>query len=154
RIGTRRNQARREQRLDLGREQNELAIRRPLPRPVERADAEAVAGKNELAPALVPERDGELAAQLLQHALAVILPQVWDELRVAVRAELMAFRHQLGSCLRIIEQLAGEDDRDRAVFVVERLSPVRQADDAQSAIGHGQAGTEKVAVLVGSAVED
>ena len=77
-----------QQRLDLGGKEQPVA----LPAPVERGDAEAVAREQELAPALIPEREGKLPAQLLEHALLIFLPQVREDLRVAVRDQPMPAR--------------------------------------------------------------
>ena len=48
--------------------------------------------------AVVPQGDGELAAQLLEHPFAVLFPQVRDELGVAVRAEPMALAPRVRPC--------------------------------------------------------
>src|SRR5438874_11749430 len=86
-----------EQGLDLGRKQQPVA----LPCPEEWADAETVAAENDPLPAFVPEREGELAAQPLEHLLFVFFPQVWDDFRIAMRGEAMAARFQFSLQLRI-----------------------------------------------------
>ena len=53
----------------------------------------------------------------------------------------------------IVEQFAVEDDGDGAVLVVDRLPAVRQADDAEPAIGEADAVVLEEAVLIGAAME-
>ena len=59
----------REQRPDLGGERDAPAVGPP----VQRLHAEGVAGGDEPAPALVPEREGEDAAQVANAVEAVLL---------------------------------------------------------------------------------
>ena len=71
------------ERLDLRRE-----IERPVvDRVVERLDAEAVARREELAVARVPDRERELASQRVERARAAILVEVQRDLAVRARAE-------------------------------------------------------------------
>ena len=111
--------ARCEDRLDLGAEEHPVA----LPAPVQRADADAVAGEEDGALGEVDERDGELALQVLEDAFAVLLVQVDDDLGIGVRAEDVALGLELGLALRIVEQLAVVDDGDGAILVEDRLGP-------------------------------
>ena len=41
---------------------------------------------------------------------------------------------ELGAQLDVVEDLAVEDDPDRAVFVVDRLLAAREVDDAQARV--------------------
>ncbi len=84
-IGLRRHHSRGEQALDLRGKEQPVA----LPRPVERRDAEAVAPEHELPPPFIPQRDRKLSAQPLEHPLLMLLPQVRDDLRVAMRVRAM-----------------------------------------------------------------
>src|SRR5256885_957854 len=79
----------------------------------------------------VPEGEGELAADVLEHALAVLLPQVRQQFGVGVGAEVVALGLQGRLHLGVVEQFAVEDDPDRLVFVGDRLPAVAEADDAQ-----------------------
>ena len=78
--------AERGERLDL-RGEIERAV---VDRVVERLDAEAVARREELAVARVPDGEGELAAQRVQRARAAILVEVQRDLAVGSRAEDVA----------------------------------------------------------------
>ena len=77
-----------------------------------------------------------------------------DQLGVAVRAENVAFRFELGLHFRIVEEFAVEDGDDGAIFVVDRLFAVREPDDAEPAIGEPDAGFFEIAVLIRPAMGD
>ena len=154
RVGPRLHHAGGEKRLDLRGEQQPFAVRRGLPGPVERTDAEAVAAEDDAPPLLVPQGDGELAAEVVEHPFLVVFPAVRDDFGVAVGGEAMAAAFQRRLLFRVVEQLAVEDDGDGAVFVEDGLPAVGQADDAEAARGEGQAGPFQVAVLVRPAVDD
>ena len=74
------------QRLGLGRQVERVADLGV----VERLDAKAIARGEERAVRLVPEDNGELAAQLFQRAGAVIFVEVQSDFAVAVRAQACA----------------------------------------------------------------
>src|SRR5439155_23026605 len=67
-------------------------------------------------------------------------------------AEAVALRLQGGLHLRVIEQLAVEDDPDGLVFIGNGLPAVAEADDAQQAVGQADAVALEKAILVGAAV--
>ena len=108
-------------------------------RPVQGANAEAIASQNQAAPLFIEAGEGELAVQVLEHALLVIFPQVRDELGIAVRGEAVPLGLEPVLGFGIIEELAVEDGGDRAIFVVKRLLAVRETDDAEAAIGQPEA---------------
>ena len=130
--------------LDLRGEEEPIA----LSRPEKRADAEPVPGQDQAALTTIPKGQGELAAQVFEHRLAVVFPQVGDQLRVAVGAEPVPLALQLGLALGIVEQLAVEDDGDGSVFVEDRLLAVGQADDAEPPRRQPNARLDKPAFLV------
>jgi hypothetical protein len=101
--------------------------------PVERADAEAVAGQHQPFAAAVPQGQGELPPQPLEHPFLAILPEMGDHLRVAVGAEAVAARLQLGLFLGVVEEFTVVDDVNGSVLISDRLPAVRQADDAEPA---------------------
>ncbi len=74
--------ARREQRLDLRSEVEAIA----LPRPMERADADAIAREQHEASREVDEHESELALEMLEQGLAMLFVEVDDHLRVGVAA--------------------------------------------------------------------
>ena len=106
RIGDGGNAAGGQQRLDLGAEVNPVALLRP----VQRADADAVAGEEDRAPGKVDQRQRELPFELGEHCLTVLLVEVHDQLGVGVGAKDVAPGLQRGLALGVVEELAVEDD--------------------------------------------
>ena len=68
----------------------------------ERADAGAVAGQDDLVRPAVPDAERELPLDVVEHLLAVLLPQVRDEFGVGVGAEDVALRFQLRPLLGVV----------------------------------------------------
>ena len=127
--------ARREERLRLGREVQRAGVFHVE----ERLEAEAVARREERAGLLVPDHEGELAAQVFQAAGAVFLVEVERDLTVGAGAEAVPLRLELGSDALEVVELAVDDDveppvlaRDRlvAVGVVDHQEPMAQGDPA------------------------
>ncbi len=148
RIACGRDTAGGQQRFDLGAEVDPVALLRP----VQRADADAVAGEEDRALREVDQRQRELALQLREHALAVLLVEVHDQLGVGVGAEDVALGLQLGLALGIIEELAVVDHGDRAILVEDRLAAVAKPDDREPARGKAEARADQKAVVVRPAV--
>jgi hypothetical protein len=70
-----------------------------------------------------------------------------------LRAELRAALLELGAQLAEVEDLAVEDDRDRAVGRVHRLVAVgRQVEDREAAVVEADAAQQRRAVRVGAAL--
>ena len=136
--------ARREQRLDLRSEIETVA----LPRPVQRADAHAIAREQHEASREVDEHESELALEMLEQGLAMLFVEVHDHLRVGVALEDVALGSELGLQLGIIEQLAIGDNADAAGLVEDRLLTVGDADDGEPAVAHGDARSHQVADTV------
>src|SRR5262249_39212266 len=112
-VGPGRHQPGGEQAAYLGREEQPIG----LARPVQRADAGAIGPQEQLLSAAVPQGDGELAAQVLEDGLAVLLVEVRNDLGVAVGAEDVAAGLQGGALLGVVEEFAVEDDDDVAGLV-------------------------------------
>src|SRR5207245_6553326 len=117
RVGPRLDKAGRQQRLDLGGKQQPFALRRALPGPVKRTDAEAVARQEQPLPPLVVERNGKLAAHAQKGVFLMIFPKMRDDFRIAVRGETVPAAFQVGALLDVIKQFAVVDDKDAAVLV-------------------------------------
>jgi hypothetical protein len=79
----------------------------------------------------IDQDEGELALQMGEQILAVLLIEMHDQLAVAMGAEHMTPRLKLRLPLGIVEQLAVADDGDRAVLVENGLVAVRDTDDAK-----------------------
>jgi hypothetical protein len=138
------------QRLQLGGEGEDARGGRV----VERLDAEAVAREHQPAPARVPQRDTEHAAQLVHEARPALLVEVHEHLRVAAGREavaaLLEARHQLA----VVVDLAVLDDVDGAVLVRDRLVAAGEVDDRQPAHREADGPVEQHAVAVRPAVHE
>ena len=132
-IRPRRDHAGREKAFDFGGEKQLPAVAVAPHRIEERTDADPVSCQHQDVLFRVPEAEGELAADMLEHAVAVLFPQVRQQLRVAVRAEAVAAGFEVGTHLGVLEQFAVVHDCDGTVLVGDRLPAVCQADDAQAA---------------------
>ena len=126
---------RREKRLRLRREVERAVVLRVE----ERLEAEAVARREQRTGLLVPDHEGELAAQVLQAARAVVLVEVERDLAVGAGAEAVSLRFELGADALEVVELAVDDDvqptvlaRDRlvALGVVDHQQRVAQSDPA------------------------
>src|SRR6185503_17844534 len=98
---------------------------------IERLDPEAVAREQEPSVRLVPERDREHPAQVLDEALAVLLVEVRHELDVADTAKRVPLRLEVGAELAIVVELAVDDGDDVAALVRDRLVTGLQVDDRE-----------------------
>ena len=116
--------------LDLGAEDQAVVADGP----VERLDAEPVAREQQPPARGVPDGEREHAAEAVHAVVAPLLVRVDDRLGVAARVIAMARRFELRAQVRVVVDLAVEDDLDRAVLVAERLRSRREIDDAQPAV--------------------
>ena len=73
----------------------------------------------------------ELASKRFEHAFGVILPQMRQQFGIATSPEFVASPLQLRFALGKIKQLPVEYDMHAAIFVRNRLLPIRKADNAQ-----------------------
>jgi hypothetical protein len=83
-----------------------------------------------------------------------LLPEVGDDLRVAVGDEVMSAPRQLDASLDVIEQLAVENDKNAPVFIGDGLLAIGKADDAESSGGQGKTGAMKEALFVRTAMHE
>ena len=125
-----------------------------MPGPVEWADPKTIAGQDQAALPAVPEGDGVLPVQMLEHGVAVFFPEMWEEFGIAMGAEAMPLLFELFALFGIVEKLAVEDDGNRAVFIRDWLPTVEEADNAEPAIGERYAVLLEVAVFIGAAMHD
>lgn len=119
---------------------------------VERADPRAVAGQDQGARARVPQRDGELPPRVLEHAPAVLLPEVRPQLDVAARPQLMPAGRERAPEILVIEQLAVAARDHVAGLVGDRLRAALEIDQREAARGHGDPRGQEEALTVGAAV--
>ncbi len=127
RVGLGRHFAGGENRFDLRAEIDNVAPAGP----VQRCDADAVAGQDQRAAFDVVQREGVLPVEMVEHRLAVLFPHVDEHLGVGVGRELVPFRLEYFAAFGVVEDFAVEDDDDALVFVENRLLPIRQPNDRQ-----------------------
>jgi len=131
RIGFRRYDSAGEQSLHFGRKEK-------LPAnlcPVQRHDPHAIPSQKKHRAGSIPQGKSELTFEPPEHRLAMILPEVDQDLAIAPGPELMPASFQQRPLLDVIEEFPVRDDHDRAVFVEERLLSVFPPDDAKSTMG-------------------
>src|SRR6516164_6522593 len=98
-------------------------------------------------PALIPQRQGKLAAHQLEHALLTLFPKMRYDFGIAVRYEAVAPRFQLGTFFWVVEKLAIKHSRDAPIFIGDRLLPIRQANDTKPPRPQSDARPTKISLL-------
>ena len=88
---------------------------------MQRANPHPVSRENQYLLAGIIESERELTAQFFQHPLTKFFPKVNKDFSIAAGLENMSQRLKLAPLLGKIEKFPVEDDRDRLVFVVNRL---------------------------------
>ena len=139
-----------QERFDLRREDQPVAVIGSAARPVQRTDAETVAGENDDATAAVVERDGELTAQCRQEVLTVLFPEMRQDLDVGGRPKMVTGAGEPAPDGGMIEALGIGDGDDGAVFVLDRLLPAGDVDDRQASHGEPDGVILEEAVAVGA----
>jgi hypothetical protein len=125
----------------------------------ERLLAEAVACEEEAAAARIPHREGEHAAQALDHALAPVLPRAQQHLGVGVALERVPVALELAAQLAEVVDLAVERERQSRRLVPHRLRRSYGIDDRQAPVAeqHARALASRelaAAVAIGPAMRD
>ena len=139
----------REDRAGL-RGEDQTVLVRPV---VERLDAEPVAREQQALAPLVPDPEGEDAAQVIHAGVAPFLVGVEDHLRVGRRAEGVALGFELLAQLAEVVDLAVEAEPDAAVLVLHRLRALLgEIDDREAPVPERDAplGEPLRALAVGS----
>src|SRR5258706_9255366 len=121
---------------------------------VERLDAQAIACKQHLPLARIPDGEGEHPPEAVHASGTEILVEMNDGFRVAGGAEDMAMLLEIPAQLAIVVDLAVEHDPDRAVLVGDRLESIVEVNDAQAAHADGHAVAHVDALIVGAAMRD
>ena len=127
---------------------------------VERLLAEAIAREEHALLACVPERERELAAQVLHHVLVPVLIGAQQHLGVGVALEAIAALVEIGAQLAEVVDLAVERERDARGLVAHRLARAVRVDDGEAPVAehHAMAAAGDAiahhALAVGPAVRD
>ena len=119
-----------EHRFDFGAEDETVAGECP----VERLDAQPVARQQQTAALGIPDGEREHAAEAFDAGVAPFLVGMDDRFGVAARPVAMTVRFEHRPDLRVVVDLAVEDDLHGAVLVAQRLVAGREIDDAQAAM--------------------
>jgi len=105
---------------------------RGLAHPVKkRRNANPIADQQQPLTTLVPQRDRELAIEMLDEAVTILFVQVNDDLGVRVGPKAMPLALQHLPQLQIVVDLAIEDNSHTAIFIEDGLPAALQIDDAQ-----------------------
>jgi len=119
-----------EQRFYLRGEYHAPALQRvehgPDPGPVTR--------QNQTPATLIPQSDRELSVEVLHELESVLLIEMNDDFSIRVRVEAVSTALEFRAQLDIVEDLAVENDPDRAVFIVDRLVAAFEIDDAEPSV--------------------
>ena len=86
----------------------------------------------------IPDGKGELPVEVFEHLRPRLLVQVHKNFGVRLGVEAMAPRFKIRTQLGVVEDLPVEHDPHGAVFVVDRLVPAAQIDDAQPGVGEAR----------------
>src|SRR5690606_1103943 len=105
----------------------------------ERQDSRTVTHQQQALAISVPERERELAVQLLDEAIAELLVQMDDDLGIGARIEAVPLGFERAAQLDVIEDFAVVDDPDRLVLVVDRLRAAFEIDDAEPGVAEANA---------------
>src|SRR5437667_1193305 len=114
-----------------------------------RANADPVAREHQAAARGVPQRNRELAVQLVDEVEALLLVGMDGRLGVAAGLEDMPADFEIGAQFDVVENFSVEGDPDAAVFVTQGLAAGAQIDDRQTAVAEADAGRLVIAFRVG-----
>jgi hypothetical protein len=103
---------------------------------------------------LIPQGDGKLPAQSLEHSLLMLLPKMRNDFGVAVLHQSMPARFQFSTLLKVVKQFAIEDHDDASVLIGHRLLAIRKANNAQPARRQRNARLKKETLLVRATMEN
>jgi hypothetical protein len=98
-------------------------------------DAQPIPSQKEASNSLIPERKSELPVEVFEKLRAFFLIKMNENLCVRVCIKLMTSGHKILPEIRIIEDFAVVNDPDGAIFIVDRLIPATEVDDAEPGMG-------------------
>src|SRR5437899_10805863 len=114
-----------------------------------RANADPVAREHQAAARGVPQRNREVAVQLVAEAEALLLVEMDERLGVAAGLEDMPADFEIGAQFDVVENFSVDRAPDAAVFVAPGLAAGAQIDDRQTAVAEADAGRFVIAFRVG-----
>ncbi len=101
---------------------------------IERFHAETITRDEQLLRAPIPDGERKHAPEVVDAAVAILLVQMQDRLRVGARREYVAPRLKAGSMIGVVVDLPIEDDLKRSVLVGHGLMARSHIDDAEAAM--------------------
>ena len=113
------------------------------------ANADPVAREHQAAARGVPQRNRELAVQLVDEVASLLLVEMDERLGVAAGLEDMPAVFEIGAQFDVVEDLSVKGNPDAAVFVAQGLAAGAQIDDRQTAVAEADAGRFVIAFRVG-----
>ena len=121
----------------------------------ERLDAESVTRREESLILLIPQRESELAAQLMQAVRSEILVQMERDLAVGAGAQAVAARLELTLDSLIVVELPVHDDMSSLILAGDRLITGTKIDDAESRVSEPYASVRRDpgALAIGPALD-
>src|SRR5581483_885973 len=100
---------------------------------IERFFTYSVSCKNQALCAAIPDRKCEHAVKSLEAVHSPFLVGVQNHFRITMRAKLVSLRFQLWPQVKEVVNFAIEDDADSFIFAPDRLLPISQVDNAETA---------------------
>ncbi len=123
-----------------------------VPEVVEGLFAEAIAGAEEFAGVLIPDGEGEHAAEALDAIGAVLFVGVENGFGVGAVGVAVSGLFESGAQAGVIEDFAVEDDEFRLVLVGHGLVAAGEVDDGEAAEAEGGPRVAVIAEIVGAAM--
>ena len=137
-------------RFDFGTIDEPIAVLRV----VERLDTEDIACAYELTSHIIPDCNGEHAAQALEHAHSPFFVAVHDGLGIAFGGEFIARLAQLFAQFLEVIDFPVEGDNYVALSVFHRLRAAFEVDDGQPTEAHRNPLVDVIAIIVWAAMSD
>lgn len=116
--------------------------------------ADAVAGEEQGLQSPVPQRQREHPHEVLDEVLALLLPEVDEDLGVPLRAEAVAAPEEPLAKLREVVDLPVHHGHDRAVLIREGLRPAVEVDDREAAEAEAHGPLDEETLLVRPAMRE
>jgi hypothetical protein len=85
---------------------------------------------------------------MVDESRSVGFVEMDDDLGIRMGIEVVTLLLELGGQLNVVEDLSIEDDLYRLVFIVDRLIPSRQVDDAEAGMGQSYLVMAVVAITI------
>src|SRR6185369_10439411 len=116
--------------------------------------ADAIAREKQLLRALVPDREGKHATQVVRTISAKLIVRVHNRFGVAVGVESVAQLLEFFAQLEIVVDLAVEDDPRAAILIVDGLLSALEVNDGQAAHRQTNGAVHVETVFIRAAMTD